>query len=148
MNHLKRLATLALLAIWMALPAIADTGPATEPQGQGCVTYTLCNAQTATGTCTVNPASGDELVAIIFTKSNWSFNADESTATTFSCNIQEAYSGHDSGASNATDLFTTALSQTQYTNKWGGVLTRIWAECATITGGNVTIRATACPASE
>ena len=84
----NRILALALLSAFLAMPASADVAPTATTLANGCIRYTMCDAQPtgSTGDCT-SRANGDEIVQQTGSFYSLRFDATQSTATTFTCDI-------------------------------------------------------------
>lgn len=134
-----------LLLLLLSLPAWADT-PAritAVTAGGVCRTYRLCNAETdTTAAC---DEQGDNVVAIPVGVEH-GFYFDQSTATTFACNVYTSSNGYQASA--RTKLFAADFDTSQYFQGLENVvLEDVWVECSTITGGNVTAFVKSCVSS-
>lgn len=117
-----------------------------EPKNN-CQQFTLCNEQTATGVCTVLPASGDEIVLKTFGMySALTFFGNQSTGA-FSCHIFGNVNGYDAESGDGVQLSTTAITESnEAISLNGGNFGFIWASCSAI-GTDVILTVTACPSS-
>ena len=143
MKHL-----LFLLALFVTASAFADTSPTRLGDlSNTCGKFVLCGAQTATGDCTVLPASGDEIVLETFSKwSSFTLYSNESVGN-HTCHIFSNNGGHDAEPGDAIQISTTALSETQeLITLNGGNFGFIWANCSAI-GTSVYITVKACPSN-
>ena len=142
-----------LLILFLAIACVsasvhADTEPALLEAVGVCESRELCSAQTATGDCTVQPASGDELVLKVFGKySNLTFFSNESVGAPYTCNVHGNRGGHDLESGDFVVLTTTAMSDTNESISLnGGNFGHIWVNWSTI-ATSVTITVNACPAN-
>jgi len=138
---------LALLALsFYIAPARGDTEPTFVRKVNTCEEYIFCTAQTATGVCTVSPASGDEVVLDTFGKwSSLTFYANESVGA-FTCNVYGNNSGHDDQSGDGVLLTSTPMDAThEAISLNGGNFGHIWINCSAI-ATSVTITMNACPA--
>ncbi len=129
-------------------PASADTSPSLLNKVGQCASFTLCSAQTATGGCTVNPASGDEIVLPVFGYwSSLTFFSNKSVGSPYSCAVHGNIDGHDAESGDFVKLNDTQLTATDKAISLnGGNFGHIWISCGTITT-SVTITVNACPSS-
>lgn len=133
---------LAVLLLFGPVVASADMAAETyRDMTAGCVWVTLCDAETdTTAAC---DRRGDNIVADVRGRSNHTLFSTQSTATTYSCQIYQSDAGYSATARQQTTA--TALSASQTVISLSGLFGDVWAECSTITGGNVTITLQSCP---
>ena len=147
---MERLWLLILFLAFVCVPAPmhADTEPALLKAVGVCESRELCSAQTATGDCTVEPATGDELVLKMFGKySSLTFFSNESVGAPYVCDVHGNRGGHDAESGDFVLLTSTPLSDTNESISLnGGNVGHIWVNCSTITT-SVTVTVNACPAN-
>ena len=138
---------LACVCEWALAPALAraDTEPALLNQNGQCAQFAMCAAQTATGDCTVSPATGDERILNVFGKwSSFTFYGNQSVDA-FSCVVHSNATGHDAESGAFVLISSTPISDS---NKAitinGGNFGHIWMNCTSITT-SATITVNACP---
>ena len=144
---MKKTILILFLCLLYASVTLGDTEPAlVRPGANKCEEYSVCTAQTATGACTVLPASGDERVLDTFIKgfNSLTFFSHESVGN-YSCDVFLSSNGFD--ASGGSGIKATSQSITQ--NNQGVVLAaagfgHMWVQCATI-ATSVTMTVNACP---
>jgi len=139
---------LILLALLVATAASADNPPISSatingPGGGVTKLGTLCSAQPSSGTSTgctgtVNGVS-DQLVADLRGYSSVAFYANQSTATTFTCDVYTSDNGYDADSGVGQDRSSTAMSETQTMIVLDGALAFAWIECSAIADNQVTI---------
>lgn len=145
---MKRLLFLVLfLSFIYAGASLADTPASRNKIVKTCHEYVLCSAQTATGDCTVLPASGDEITLEVF--GQWSaltFFSNQSVGN-YSCHIHGNSSGHDDQSGDFVQLSTTAITESnQAISLNGGNFGWIWVNCSAI-ATSVTMTVNVCPAN-
>lgn len=123
---------------------VAGGGSANDPRS--CQMLRLCSAQTATGVCT---SGGNSLVADVFGRGRMTFYATQGTATAFNCSLRSNTEGHTAGAATAATVApedgTPFLSESQRLRIVFAPLKKIWIECSSVVGGNLTVDAEVCP---
>lgn len=136
---MKKLLLASVLVLVLASGAVADTPALSLKRDEGALEGFLCLTQTATGACT---SGGDEIVSPpLQGYTTITLDATASTATTYTCDLFTSWLGHDLDSGNGFDRTTTALTNTQETvGLSDGGWTRVWIECTTITGGNITVK--------
>jgi hypothetical protein len=142
---MKRLITFVVALL--ALPASAtDTPPNLVNKQQGCQVYTMCGAQTATGACTLG-ATGLKIVADTIGKYLFSAYANQSTASTFSCDFKSSDTDSSGTAWTITGTSPPTLTNSQLMSSFEGQFYNLWVNCSSISGGGaaVTITLLACP---
>lgn len=115
----------------------------------GTPTWTLCSAETDTGVC--EQAAGVDYAAVVTGYQSLLFDASQSTATSFTCDL---YAGGTGVAnSNANDLAAAGTDSAQINSVSMSATTEmisfsdsvfgvVWVNCSAITGGNVTVTVT------
>lgn len=134
-----------LITIFICGIASADIDPLWLKTVNGCTDYTFCGAQTAIGTCTVLPASGDERVLDTIGRSTITFYST-SSAGAHTCNIESNDVGHDAASGVGFQINATALTEATPVLTLSGPLMYIWIECSAITT-SVTVTARHCAAN-
>lgn len=136
------LALLAVLTL-LAAPAFGDTNPPVlEREDAGCTKYEMCSAQTATGDCTVLPASGDEIVLHVHDRSQLTFYSLQSVGA-HTCDFMTNDEGHDAASGVGFKFNTSSLTDAAPVLTFGGLFDYIWVTCPTI-GTSVTVTALVC----
>lgn len=141
---MRRILAIALL---LAAPVYGDAPPLTlTSRGSGSevhLTGTLCSAQTATATgCTgthVLTGVSDQLVADLRGFDQVTFYSNQSTATTYTCDVYTSDNGYDADSGVGQDRSSTSLTETQEAIVLSGPLAYAWIECAAIADNQVTI---------
>jgi hypothetical protein len=139
---MKRI-TLFLLSFLISSLAFADTTPNNErilsgPGGAVTKTGTLCSLQTATSTgCTAS--NGDEMVADLRGFTAVAFYSNQSTSTSYTCDVYSSDNGYDADSGVGQDRSTTSLANTQEMISLDGGLAFVWIECSSIANNNVTV---------
>ena len=104
---------------------------------------TLCWTQTATSTgCTylaANGGNGDEIVADFRGFDSVTLYSNQSTATTYTCDLYTSDNGYDSDSGVGQDRTSTALTETQEAVVLSGALGFAWIECSGIADNQVTV---------
>ena len=112
----------------------------------GGATWTLCSEET-TSDAVCDDGTDDRGATVLgFTK--LTFDATESTATSFSFDIYSGnvsdVEGHatalDAAGFDSAQLTSVSLSPTTEMIQFDGAFAAVWIKCGTITGGNVTIK--------
>jgi hypothetical protein len=135
---------LALALLLLAAPALADnpplSGAAYGPNSEVKL-GTLCSSQTATATGCTGAVSGvtDQIVADLRGYDSVSVYSNQSTATTYTCDVYSSDNGYDADSGVGQDRSTTALSQTQELIVLDGALAFVWIECSAIADNSVII---------
>lgn len=130
----------------LATPASGDAGPAPTKVGGGvCTSYLMCAAQTATGDCTVLPASGDELVLEMDGRSSMTFYSIQSVGAHI-CDIMSNDEGHDDASGVGFKVNTASLTDSAPVLSINGLFRFIWVTCPTI-GTSATVTALVCTAN-
>ena len=137
---------LAVIALALASAAWADAPPLTEkvltPAANAVKTGTLCSGQTATSICVgAHPLTGvsDQLVADLRGFLSVSVYSNQSTATTYTCDIYSSDNGSDADGGIGQDRSSTSLTETQEAIVLDGAIAYIWAKCSAIADNQVTI---------
>jgi hypothetical protein len=135
---MMRIALLAILAFFIcAYAARADVLPSFTGAGTG-VVYTMCSAEADLGTC---ESGGDEIVLDAAGLTEIHFDASESTATTFTCDIKANNAGHDAANGVGQDMSATSLSETQTAITIEGGPRHFFIDCSAIADNQVTVKA-------
>lgn len=145
---MKRLLIVLLALSFYNAPARGDTEAALVTTNGQCAQHLMCDAQTATGVCTVLPASGDERTLFVFGKwSRMTFFGNGSVGTPWTCDVMGNMGGYDAESGDGVKLNTTSLSNTQEAiTLREGDFGYVWVTCPTI-GTSVTITVSVCPSS-
>lgn len=138
-------AILGLVPLLLAVPSWADVAPELLNRlSDGCATYVICPTTTSTGDCT---RGGDEVVLQSHNRSRHFITSHRSTASAYVCDLIASDLGHDAGSGDGQDVSATSISETAPTQSYESLnAPYLWVNCSTITGGNVTITDTLCPA--
>jgi hypothetical protein len=140
----KRCIVVAIFALTINTGmAWADTSPAPIGSSDGCTSWVVCDGQTATGPCTVEPATGDEIVAKTKFANSLTFDGGRSTGT-YSCDFYANTQGYDASSGVGTKINSVPLTETQEMLSYSGVFDQIWVECTAI-ATNVTVVLNSCP---
>ena len=95
-------------------------------------------AQTATSTgCTA--AGGDEIVADLRLYSTVAIYSNQSSSTSYTCEVYSSDNGYDADSGVGQDRSTTSLSNTQEEIVLDGAVAFIWVECPAIANSSVTV---------
>jgi len=150
MNEIKELfggkapadLTVVLIALIASTVAIADTNPASTSSTKTSTLYTLCDAQAFgdTGVCT-DGSGGDEIVLDGSGLKSVTFYSNESTASSYTCNVMSSSVGFDAAPSGGFKVNQTALSAAQKIITLTGPFVKLWITCPTITDGAITVKA-------
>lgn len=141
MKHLLLIFSLLLFSF----SALADTIPERILNAAGCTKFFLCNAQTATGPCTVNPASGDEIVLNSAGRSSITFYGLQSVGN-YSCDVFSNDKGFDEALGIGHKINDKSITPIRPILTLQGPLFAIWVECSTITT-SATVTALLCPSN-
>ena len=133
--------------LFAANVSFADASPPVVESLTGCVVYKMCNAQTATGDCSVLPASGDELVLKVASFSNLTFYSTQSTATTYSCDVVSNDVGHDALSGAGHQINTASITESAPILSFSGLFYYLWVNCSAIANNQVTITLQVCTAN-
>lgn len=107
----------------------------------GAQTGTLCSAEDTTGAC----ASTDEIVLDLRGKWSIAFYGNQSSATTYTCNVFSNDVGYDASSGEGQQMNASALTQSNQYLALEGLMGYVWINCTTITGGTVTVTYIAVP---
>ena len=133
--------TLALLILLLPAVVLADAAP---PSGQVLTPDVkegvLCLSEADTGDCI---SGADEIVMDVRGFKTVAFDSTESTATTYTCDVISSAVGHDLNGGSGHDVSSTQISNTAPILAIEGLLRYVWINCSTISGGTVTVWATA-----
>jgi len=139
------------LALLVGAPAYADAQPASENRNNGCMKYTLCDAQPtgSTGVCTSRD-TGDEVVAAVGARYTITFYTTQSTSATYVCDVYTNDQGYDaySGAvahGVGQQINSASMTESNRTYSTAGEFEYIWGSCGTISSLQVTMTALVCP---
>ena len=136
---------LILFGLLLALPAgAADKAPTSVRLSGECNVFTMCNAQTGTGVCTTLPASGDEIVMYLATRSTLSFYSTQGVGA-YSCDVYSNDTGYTATATAKQKLNATPLTTSASIVSFSGLFAHVWLEC-TATGTQAPVWAYVCPA--
>jgi len=134
------------MLVMFATQAMADTSPSRSGVGQnGCYIYTMCDAQTATGACTVSPAAGDERVAVLGDMSNLTLYGNQSSDDAHTCNLHTSDTGYDASSGEGQLVNSSPLTDSAQVISISGLFYHLWVECTTITT-QATVTMLVCPA--
>ncbi len=111
----------------------------------GCLKHEICSAQTATGDCTVLPASGDERVLRVLGYSRFALYGLQSVGD-YVCDVMSNDEGHDAAVGVGQKINVTSLTETTDLIQFEGTYDYIWVTCPTI-ATSVTVNIVSCPAS-
>lgn len=111
-----------------------------------CRSYTMCDAQTATGDCTASPASGDERVVKTLGFSTMTFYSMQSVGSPYACNVISNDQGHDAASGVGFQINTASLTNAAPILSITGMFEYIWLTCPTI-ATSVTVKMLLCAAS-
>jgi hypothetical protein len=137
----RAILTACLLAASSASAFVVDR----DRHGGG-ATYTLCSAETTSNAVCDDGTNDRAAVVLGYTK--LTFDSTESTATSYTCDI---YAGNvtvvtanatdlDAAGADSAQINSVSLSPTIEMIQFDGVFAVVWIKCATITGGNVTVK--------
>ena len=132
---------LFLIILLLASPALADSISGTKIVQTTCVRYALCTVETSTGVCQAAGSSSED-VADLQLRSNHVAYTTQSTATTYSCDLYTGDNGFH--ATHRKKVNASSLTDSNPSIPFVGPLNDVWAECPTITGGNVTLEMCSC----
>lgn len=132
-----------LLIISLYTPAFGDTEPTEINSPGGCRKYEFCSAQTAIGVCTVLPASGDERVLRVASKSIMTFYSVRSIGAHI-CDFVSSDVGFDDATTSSYQFNAESLTDSNPMLSFSGVFDYVWVTCPTI-GVSTTVTGTFCP---
>lgn len=135
-----------LALLLLALPARADVAPEKiASYSNQCAIYKMCDAEMDTGTCLAS--GGDEIVLQSGTRSNMTFYGLQSTASTYTAEINHGDRGHDDSSDDGVAVSTTLTNASEGLSI-AGLFGYIWVNLTANAGDNegVTITVLVCPA--
>ena len=145
---MKKWLLASLFLSFMCVHAWGDTDPTRIVTEGTCQKLTMCAAQTATGVCTVLPASGDERVLRPFGRwSRFTFFGNESVDTPWSCDVFGNNTGYDLESGDGVQLNTASITNANESiTVYNGDFGFIWINCSVIET-SVTMTVNACPSN-
>ena len=137
----------AFLLILIPFLALADTEPRSTKPSPRCLSYKICQSQTATGEC-VSPANGDELVVTVGRMAKYTFYSTESTASSYTCDIITNTTGFDQSVTDSTatqQVNTTSITDEEPVYTMVVLLQKLWVSCSEVADNAVNIDMIVCP---
>lgn len=133
---------ITLLMILIPSMVFADADPIRVDSVNGCIKYTFCDAQTATGDCTTLPASGDERVLRAMGRSRITYYSLQSVGAHV-CDIISNDQGHDAASGAGQKINAVSLTASTAILTLSAPFDYVWITCPTV-GTSVTVSAVVC----
>ena len=128
------------IASIMATQSAADTAPVATSPAKTSTVYTMCPGQddADVGICTVS-SGGDEIVLNAAGFKSLTFYSNESTATTYTCDVYSSSVGYDAAPTGGFKVNVTSLSESQKIITLSGPFLNVWVSCPSINAAGLAI---------